>query len=100
MDGTRVALTVADGTARITLDELYGAFRRFGQLGVPTVAAINGPAVGAGLNLALAADLRIVAAEAVLISSFAGVFARSISAEQAVDRAQQMWSLSRPSKEV
>ncbi len=92
------------------LEDLYAAFRRVGQLGVPTVAAINGAAVGAGLNLALAADLRIVASEAVLVSGFAkiglhpggghlhllaragglgvaaaaGVFARPITADQAV----------------
>jgi enoyl-CoA hydratase len=55
------------------LDELYTTFRRFGQLSVPTIAAINGAAVGAGLNLALAADLRIVASDAVLVSGFAGI---------------------------
>lgn len=55
------------------LDELYSAFRRFGRLSVPTVAAINGAAVGAGVNLALAADLRIVAPDAVLASGFARI---------------------------
>jgi enoyl-CoA hydratase len=37
---------------------------------VPTIAAIRGAAVGAGLNLALSTDLRIVAKDAVLRSGF------------------------------
>ena len=53
---------------RISL--LYQAFVRFGSLQVPTVAAIRGAAVGAGLNLALAADVRIVAADAKLVPGF------------------------------
>ena len=49
---------------------VYGAFTRVGELKVPTVAAIRGAAVGAGLNLALATDLRVVADDARLIGGF------------------------------
>jgi len=49
------------------------AFDRVGRLEVPTIARIEGAAVGAGLNLALAADLRIASEDARLISGFAGV---------------------------
>lgn len=52
------------------LGEIYRAFTRFGELAVPTVAAVRGAAVGAGLNLMLAADLRIVADDARLMSGF------------------------------
>ena len=55
------------------LRSLYAGFRRFGALAVPSVAAVNGAAVGAGVNLALAADLRVMAADAVLTSGFARI---------------------------
>lgn len=48
----------------------YRAFSRLGALTVPTVAAVRGTAVGAGLNLALVADLRVVAVDAVLVGGF------------------------------
>src|SRR6185437_1405924 len=41
-----------------------------GQLEMPTIAAVRGAAVGAGINLMLATDLRIVAEDARLISGF------------------------------
>jgi enoyl-CoA hydratase len=48
----------------------YRAFVRVGELQPPTIAAIRGHAVGAGVNLALSTDLRIVAHTARLLSGF------------------------------
>ena len=52
------------------LTVVYRSFMRVGELEPPTVAAIRGGAVGAGANLALATDLRIVADDARLMAGF------------------------------
>lgn len=52
------------------LGSVYQAFMRLGRLRVPSIAAVRGSAVGAGLNLMLSADLRIVAEDARLIAGF------------------------------
>ena len=49
---------------------VYRSFARVGELEAPTVAAVRGGAVGAGLNLMLATDLRIVGRDAKIISGF------------------------------
>jgi len=51
-----------DGIGRI-----YGLFERLRHAAIPTLAAVNGTLVGAGLNLPLACDLRIVADDLRLI---------------------------------
>jgi enoyl-CoA hydratase len=48
----------------------YRAWLSVRRLEVPTVAAVNGPAVGAGLCLALACDIRYAAASARLSAPF------------------------------
>jgi enoyl-CoA hydratase len=49
---------------------IYDSFYRLGQVQAPTVAAVRGSAVGAGMNMLLAADLRIVATDVRLLCGF------------------------------
>ena len=73
--GDRATLAAAgrdpaeDATYR-GMSAIYRSFARVGELAPPSVAAIRGGAVGAGLNLALATDLRVVGEDAKLLSGF------------------------------
>jgi enoyl-CoA hydratase len=60
--------SIADRRAR--LGGIYQGFLRVANCPLPTLAAVNGPAVGAGMNLALAADVRIAGASARFDSRF------------------------------
>jgi enoyl-CoA hydratase len=57
-----------DGVRRTSA--VYGAFVRFTDLLVPSISVVVGGAVGAGMNLALAADVLLAAEDAVLDSGF------------------------------
>jgi enoyl-CoA hydratase len=53
-----------------SLGTIYEGFLRIARSPLPTLAAVNGSAVGAGMNLALGCDVRIVADSAKLDTRF------------------------------
>lgn len=68
------ALRADPGHAFDTVEEDYAPIIRLvATMGKPVVAAVNGTCVGAGLALALACDLRVLAEDAVLGTAFSAI---------------------------
>jgi len=59
-----------DLAAEASLRAIYEGFLRVARCRIPTVAAVNGAAVGAGLNMAMGCDVRVVAESARFDSRF------------------------------
>ncbi len=104
---------LADITAdKLMLENIYSGFLCIAQCSLPTIAAVNGPAVGAGFNMAVGCDVRIVTENARFEPRFFGLglhpgggntwmlrqianwntaagmllFSQSLSGQQAVDK--------------
>jgi enoyl-CoA hydratase/carnithine racemase len=59
-----------DGLGGSSTERLYAAAARLVEVGVPVVAAVQGPAIGGGLGLAMTASLRVTCPEARFSANF------------------------------
>ena len=55
------------------LSAIYQSFFRLTELGVPSIAAVRGGAVGAGVNLLLSTSLRVIASDARIAAGFSAL---------------------------
>lgn len=58
---------------RAILEKIYSGFLSIANCALPTIAAVNGPAVGAGFNMAIGCDVRIVTEKARFEPRFFGL---------------------------
>ncbi len=83
---------------RVAMRQFYDLYLSIRTLRVPIVAAVSGHAIGAGLALALAADLRVVANDAKLGLTFVGLglhpgMGATYFTERAVGSQRAQWAL-------
>jgi 2-(1,2-epoxy-1,2-dihydrophenyl)acetyl-CoA isomerase len=61
------------GDVEVLVDQLHDVISMLRALPMPTVAAVNGPAIGAGIALALACDVRVLGRSSVFVTGYLAV---------------------------
>lgn len=70
---TKTLAEDGDEGLEVLVDQLHRVITSLRSLPLPIVAAVNGTAVGAGIALAMAADVRVLARSASFVTGYVGV---------------------------